>query len=76
MFHNAEVFNANLSLWNVSSVMTMDAMFNSASAFQQNLCPWGHRLRPNTNVRKMFYYTKCPSKASPSFNKTPAGPFC
>ncbi|NRA81922.1 MAG: DUF5011 domain-containing protein, partial [Pseudoalteromonas sp.] len=40
MFEEAVNFNADISHWDVSSVMDLDKMFNGASAFNQDLSLW------------------------------------
>ena len=37
MFYGAEAFNGDISKWDVSSVIYMDEMFNSATSFTQKL---------------------------------------
>ena len=38
MFSQATAFNSDISKWDVSSVATMDNMFQEASSFKQKLC--------------------------------------
>ena len=40
MFSNATSFNANISNWDVSSVIVMPFIFNNASSFNQDLSSW------------------------------------
>ena len=40
MFEGAEVFNQDISGWNVSSVTNMYRMFRGADDFDQNLGAW------------------------------------
>ena len=44
MFLGAQLFNANISNWDVSRVVAMDNMFNSAPSFNKSLCgaAWVH----------------------------------
>jgi len=43
MFSHAP-FNGDISMWNLSSVTDLTLMFFGASAFEQELCPWGPQL--------------------------------
>jgi surface protein len=52
MFNNAQVFNQNISGWNVSSVTNMYGMFNGATAFNQNLSSWD--ISNVTDISNMF----------------------
>jgi len=60
MFYGAELFNANISSWDVSSVTDVELMFAEASTFNQNLCQWKWTLSPNATVTNMFLDTSCP----------------
>ena len=40
MFYHANAFNSDISAWNVSNVVEMNAMFYVASAFNQPLGSW------------------------------------
>ena len=40
MFRDASSFNSSISNWNVSSVTSMNQMFEGATDFAQNLCLW------------------------------------
>tara|TARA_B100000767_G_scaffold251287_1_gene254186 strand:- start:47 stop:265 length:219 start_codon:yes stop_codon:yes gene_type:complete len=40
MFRNNPSFNQNISDWNVSSITSMERMFDGASAFNQDLTSW------------------------------------
>jgi hypothetical protein len=57
----------------------MSYMFDNASSFNQNLCPWGPKL-PDTfdyqyygNGYHMFFDSGCLNTTSPS---GPTGPWC
>ena len=54
----------------------MWGMFNGASSFNQNLCPWVVKQQSLASVDYMFYgATSCESQADPSL-VAPYGPFC
>ena len=40
LFHNKNVFNADISLWDLSSVTDTSMMFFHASAFDQDIGNW------------------------------------
>ena len=56
MFWGAEVFNSDLSSWNVSNVTVMSHMFYSASAFNGDLSSWN--VSNVTTMQSMFCKTK------------------
>jgi hypothetical protein len=51
-------------------------MFRYAEKFQSNLCSWNQYLTSATDVTDMFHLTKCKFSTPPSFDWSPAGPFC
>jgi len=52
MFSMADLFNSDISLWDVSNVEEMDGMFYSADAFNQDLSSWN--LSNVHNIGGMF----------------------
>jgi len=52
MFRNCDVFNGNISTWDVSSVIGMNRMFNNAIAFNQPLSDWN--VSSVTDMSSMF----------------------
>ena len=52
MFFGADVFNQDLSNWNVSAVINMERMFYSADVFNQDLSNWN--VSNVTNMDDMF----------------------
>jgi Mycoplasma protein of unknown function, DUF285 len=72
-FVNANMFNVDVSSWDVSSLEYATRMFLDASSFNQNLCEWSQTLPENTNVAEMFKDTKCSDTNDPSPS---VGPFC
>ena len=52
MFFAADVFNQDLSNWNVSGVINMESMFYSADVFNQDLSNWN--VSNVTNMDDMF----------------------
>jgi len=58
-------------------VTDMREMFNGASRFNQNLCPWGAKLPGtfvySTKATSMFGSSGCPNKNRPT---GPTGPWC
>jgi surface protein len=77
MFYGAKNFNSDISNWNIARVTNMESMFESASKFNQTLCPWGPKLPLNfdyaANAGFMFDSSGCLDKNSPT---GPAGPWC
>ena len=57
MFQKALVFNNNISSWDVSSVLSMESMFDGAEQFEQKICDWN--IDEFTTVRGMFLNSKC-----------------
>jgi surface protein len=53
MFHQAKLFNSDISGWNTESVTTMQSMFNGAWIFNRDLDNWN--LDKVVNMDKMFY---------------------
>ena len=53
MFTGCNLFNQDISSWNVSSVTNMSTMFQSASTFNQNISSWN--VSSVTNMQYMFY---------------------
>jgi surface protein len=51
----ADVFNANIGSWNVSSVTNMEGVFRSALAFNQDIGSWN--VSSVTDMTYMFYVT-------------------
>ena len=56
----AELFNEDLSRWDVSNVTTMEFMFYSASAFNGDLSSWD--VSNVTEMAGMFYEAKAFNK--------------
>jgi surface protein len=54
MFGHCYNFNGDLSGWDVSSITNMKAMFNSASAFNQNITDWNWDVSNVTDMSYMF----------------------
>ena len=52
MFYNGSVFDQDISLWNVSSVASMQAMFRLAPAFNQDIGGWD--VSNVTDMQLMF----------------------
>ena len=52
MFYSAQLFNQNISSWDVSSVTDMSSMFNHATQFEQNLGSWD--ISNVTSMANMF----------------------
>tara|TARA_Y100000768_G_scaffold384291_1_gene368049 strand:+ start:3 stop:1196 length:1194 start_codon:yes stop_codon:yes gene_type:complete len=52
IFYEAEVFNSDLSSWNVSNVNDMSFMFNLAVEFNSDLSNWD--VSSVTNMKQMF----------------------
>jgi hypothetical protein len=50
----------------------MEFMFDGASSFNQNLCPWGAKL-PTASVGNMFLNSGCPNTSNPAGL---TGPWC
>jgi surface protein len=48
MFRAATAFDQTLNEWDVSSVTNMSALFESAAAFNQNLCAWGAKMNDSS----------------------------
>ena len=61
MFSIARVFNQPLDEWNLSSVVTMNSMFDSAKEFNQCLSTWSGKTFSAIDTTNMFYDTACPS---------------
>ena len=76
MFRLATLFNGDLSIWDVSTVIDMDAMFRNATSFNGNLCPWVQKLMDTTLVADMFSGSACLDTNTPNLMSTPPGPFC
>ena len=53
LFKNKEIFNADISAWDVSNVTDMHEMFNRAAAFNQPIGSWD--VSKVTNMDSMFY---------------------
>ncbi len=56
--YKGDHFNGDISLWNVSSVITMNAMFKESGNFAQNLNAWD--VSSVTDMEGMFgsvYFT-------------------
>ena len=56
MFKFAPVFNIDISIWDVSAVITMESMFDEAEQFEQQLCEWNLE---GVNVLNMFRNSQC-----------------
>ncbi|TCI93216.1 BspA family leucine-rich repeat surface protein [Tenacibaculum sp. M341] len=52
MFSNTEVFNSDISTWDVSNVIDMNAMFFNAKSFNQDISNWN--VGNVTNMHRMF----------------------
>jgi len=76
MFMNTEMFNRDISGWEVSRVQNARSMFYNALAFNQNLCDWGTRLLSLEFYSFMFTDAACSDKTSPSLETSPVGPLC
>merc|ERR1712032_66202 len=51
----------------------MGSMFDHASSFNQDLCPWAKKLPPSFNAWRMFGGSGCAFRQSPNEELTP---FC
>ena len=76
MFFRADVFNQDISEWDVSKVTDMFWMFNGATSFNQDLCPWGNKIQSSARVIEMFEDSGCPQKGDPNLSSSPISPFC
>jgi len=76
MFANAQKYNQDLSVWDISAVKNMDRMFHGAQVFNQNLCAWGSSGGdfPYSAAKDIFSDTACMFEDSP--NVDTKGPFC
>ena len=50
-------------------------MFNVASSFNQDLCPWGDIIGTPART-SIFASSACPVKTTPNLSASPKGPFC
>jgi hypothetical protein len=57
-------------------VNIIESMFDSATAYNQNLCTWGTKLQKTARVDSMFSGSGCANKAAPNLTLVPPGPFC
>ena len=69
---------SSLHISDVSSVTTMSETFQSASAFDQDLCAWGTKITStdSTICASMFVTSGCPTNTDPDLTISPKGPFC
>ncbi|KAL3935536.1 MAG: hypothetical protein SGBAC_008964 [Bacillariaceae sp.] len=77
MFSEAVEFNQDLSMWDVSSVTNMDSMFSmfeGATAFNQDLCSWGDKIKQGSNTFRLFANSGCALSDDPVLDT--GGPFC
>jgi Mycoplasma protein of unknown function, DUF285 len=65
-FADADSFNGDLSLWNVSRVMNASRMFYDAHMYNQSLCAWRYRLPLNASTTLMFADSACRDPNDPS----------
>jgi hypothetical protein len=55
MFRSTELFNADVSSWDLSSATSFSGMFRLARAFDQDLTPWAGYFAPGVgNFKDMF----------------------
>ena len=73
IFQGAILFNADISFWNISSVLYIYRMFLNATSFNHNLCTWRDHF-PYGRAFKAFQYTNCTFKDDPELEQR--GPFC
>ena len=66
LFYNLTTFNANISSWDTSNVLTMQYMFGGARTFNQNINSWN--LSNVTNISLMFYDARAFSTSISSWN--------
>ena len=84
MFAKTKAFNQDISAWDLSSVTDMTQMFDSAVAFNQNLCPWASNSPQLSNAHQAFWPPNfCPNNTEDTpilRSGTPEnphlGPFC
>ena len=69
----ATSFNGDLSGWDTSNVITMDAMFQGTTSFNQDLCAWGDKF-PYNQAEDIFVDSGCTYQDDPKEDQK--GPFC
>lgn len=82
MFELADIFNQDLSSWDVSNVKNFANMFDAAKSFNQSLASWD--VSSSTSMEGMFGAlisstfadTECPTTADANLDANPPGPFC
>jgi surface protein len=52
MFYHANIFNNDISNWNITNVNDLSRMFCNTNDFNQNLTKWN--ISKNTNISGMF----------------------
>ena len=76
MFSHATSFSADLSTWDVSSVVDMKYMFDGATSYNSNLCRWGENklLYGGDAATGIFVGSGCAYQDDPQ--EDTRGPFC
>ena len=54
MFSGCQLFNDNVSGWNVENILSMNSMFANCGKFNQNLAAWGPKLKRVRSMVSVF----------------------